>query len=59
MKLKAKDSIVLTIIWTLKFKLPAFLTKGNLNYTDSLNKNYQYEAIAKAFKKAFITQYFS
>jgi len=41
MKLKTKDSVILTIIWTIKFKLPASLTKGKWSCTDSLNKSYQ------------------
>jgi len=30
-----------TIIWTIKSKLPASLTRGKLSCIDSLNKNYK------------------
>jgi len=41
MKLKVKGSIILPIIWTNKFKLPAFLANLKLSCIDSANQNYQ------------------
>jgi len=45
--------LILTIISTIKYKLPAYLAEGKLSYTDSLNKNSQQIAIVKAFAKSF------
>jgi len=45
--------LILTTILTIKYKLPASLAGGKLSYTDSLNKNSQQIAIAKAFTKSF------
>jgi len=45
--------VILTIILTIKYKLPASLAGGKLSYTDSLNKNSQQTAIAKAFTNSY------
>jgi len=57
MKLKTKDSIILTIIWTIKSKLPGSLTKGKSSYT---SKKLPVKSYCKNFHKiAFIKQYFT
>jgi len=38
---------------TIKYKLPTSLAGGKLSYTDSLNKNIQQIAIAKALTNSF------
>jgi len=37
--------LILTIILTIRYRLPASLAGGKLSYTDSLNKNSQQIAI--------------
>jgi len=45
--------LILTIILTIKYRLPASLAGGKLSYTDSLNKNSQQVSTTKAFTKSF------